>query len=156
MFLWIIVMTVLLWQLSEDFSYGYGNVGLGGINLLCSCCWIAAAVGNCCCYRLLLLLLLLQSKYRNLLLPMHMSIQCCEYLRHTAPSQIAYIITCSRSGGAGEGGGFQSNSESALCNALVNANQPFKCKAVSLLAVYATWTNQLVPSSLTLNIISLC
>ncbi len=28
--------------------------------------------------------------------------------------------------------------------ALVNANQPFKCKVVRSLAVNATWTNQLI------------
>lgn len=38
--------------------------------------------------------------------------------------------------GAGEGGEFQRNSESAPQNALVNANQPFKSK--SSFAVYAT------------------
>ncbi len=36
-----------------------------------------------------LLLLLLQSKYINLLLPIHTQIQCCEHLRH--------LMTCSRS-----------------------------------------------------------
>ncbi len=41
-------------------------------------------------------------------------------------------------GGAGEGGGFQSYSESALQNALDDANQPFKCKAASLLAANTT------------------
>ncbi len=35
-------------------------------------------------------------------------------------------------GGAREGGGFQSNSESMLWNALVDANQPFICKAYFL------------------------
>ncbi len=33
----------------------------------------------------------------NLLLPMHMAIRCCEYLRHTAAAQIAYKIIPSRS-----------------------------------------------------------
>ncbi len=33
-------------------------------------------------------------------------------------------------GGAGEGKGFQRNSESELQNAEVDANQPFKCKQV--------------------------
>ncbi len=87
---------ILSWQLSEDYSMVMDmtvNVfGLGGIDLLC--CWIAAAVGYCCCCRLLLLL---QSKYRNLLLPMHTPIRGCEYLRHTAAAQIAYKITRSRS-----------------------------------------------------------
>ncbi len=86
-----IVRELLAWQLDDN---GYGNVnvfGLGGIDL--RCCWIAAAVGYCCCCRLLLL----QSKYRNLLLPINMPIQCCEYLRHTAAAQVSYIITCSRS-----------------------------------------------------------
>ncbi len=41
-------------------------------------CPNAAAVGYCCCCRLLLLLL--QSKLMNLLLPVHMLIQCCEYI----------------------------------------------------------------------------
>ncbi len=53
-------------------------------------------------------------------------------------------------------GGFQRNSDSMLQTALVNASQPFKCKAVSSLAAYATWTNPLVPSSLTLWISSIC
>ncbi len=54
----------------------------------------AAAVGYCCFYRLLLL----QSKYSNLLLPIHEQTQHAEYFRHTAAAQIAYvIITHSRS-----------------------------------------------------------
>ncbi len=61
--------------------------GLDGIDLL-RCCWIAAAVGYCCCR-----LLLLQRKYRNLILPIHAQIWCCEY---TAAAQVAYI-TYSRS-----------------------------------------------------------
>ncbi len=44
-------------------------------------------------------------------------------------------------GGAGEGGGFQRNSESMPQTALVNANLPFKCKAVSSLAADSIWTN---------------
>ncbi len=39
---------------------------------------------------------------------------------------------------------FQRNSESALKESQVNASQPYKCKAVSSLAAYAAWTNQLV------------
>ncbi len=54
---------------------------------------------------------------------MHTVIQCCEYSRHTAAAQIAYnnpwqIYT----GGAGEGGGFQRNTETALENAQVDTN----------------------------------
>ncbi len=55
---------------------------------------ITAAVGYCCCCRLLQLR---QSKYRNLLLPIHTPIRWCEYLKHTAAAQIACIITRSRS-----------------------------------------------------------
>jgi len=36
-------------------------------------------------------------------------------------------------GGAGDGGGFQRNSESAPQESQVNASQPYKCKAVSSL-----------------------
>ncbi len=53
-------------------------------------------------------------------------------------------------GGAGEGGGFQRSSESMLQNSPVNVREMFKYKAASSLAAYATWTNQFVPSSLTL------
>ncbi len=41
-------------------------------------------------------------------------------------------------GGAGESDVFQRNSESALQTPLVNSNQPLKCKAASLLAMYET------------------
>ncbi len=59
-------------------------------------------------------------------------------------------------GGAGEGVGFQKNYKSALQTNLVNASQQFKYKEKSLLAVYATWTSQFVPSSLTVWISSVC
>ncbi len=89
----ISIMTIL-WRFL--YGNGYDNVsvfGLGGIDLLL--CWNATAVGYCCCCRLLLLV---QSKYWNLLLPIHtIHIWCCEYLRHTVVAQIAYIITRGRS-----------------------------------------------------------
>ncbi len=69
---------------------------------------------------------------------MHMVIWCCEYLRHTAAAQIAYKITHSRSIQVELGKVEGLNSESALQNVQVDANQPFKCKAASSLAAYAT------------------
>ncbi len=49
------------------------------------------------------------------------------------------------------GGGFLRNSEARCKKTQMNANQPFKCKAVSsLLAAHAIRTNQLMPSHLTL------
>ncbi len=47
-----------------------------------------------------------------------------------AAAQVAYIITWQiYTGGAGEGGGFQSNSVSTA-----DANWPFQCKVASLLS----------------------
>ncbi len=59
---------------------------------------------------------------------------CCKYLRHTAAEQIAYIITRIRSIQVE----LRKVEGFAQQNAVVNANQPFKCKAAISLAAYAT------------------
>ncbi len=56
----------------------------------------SVVVDYCCCY-----------KYSNLL-PMHMVIRCCEYLRHCCTNSIYNNPQQIYTGGAGEGGGFQS------------------------------------------------
>ncbi len=73
-------------------------------------------------------------------------------------AQIAYIITQSRSVQVEQGKveGFRGTLKDTLRTALVNAKQPFKCKAAHSLAAYATRTNHLVPTSLTLWISSFC
>ncbi len=106
---------------------GYDSVNVFGLNRSATLLLL-----NCCCCRFVLLL---QIKNRNLLLP----IRCCEYLRPTAGTQIANKLTHSRSIQVelGRVEGF-SNSEIMLHTSLVNANQPFQCKAVNSLVGYAT------------------
>ncbi len=101
-------------------------------------CYSAAAAGGYCCS--CRLLLLLQSKYRNLLLPIHAVMRCCEYLRHTAAAQIAYKITHSRSIQVelGKVEGFRGTlrQHCTLLNWMLTSHLNV-----------ATWTNQLVLSS---------
>ncbi len=137
----------LSWKLVGRFEHGngYDSVNVFGLNRSATLLLL-----NCCCCRFVLLL---QIKNRNLLLP----IRCCEYLRPTAGTQIANKLTHSRSIQVelGRVEGF-SNSEIMLQTSLVNANQPFQCKAVNSLVGYATWTKLLQPSSLILYISSVC
>ncbi len=81
---------------------------------------------------------------------MHMAIRYCEYLRHTAAAQIAYKITRSRSTqvALGKVEGFRETLKARWKN--LKWMLASYINAVSSLAAYATWTNQLVPSRLTL------
>ncbi len=135
---------VLSWKLAEDFGMVMDMTMLMYLVMAEQICSAAAAVGYCCCCRLFLLL---QRKCGNLLLPIHTLIRCFEYLRHTAAAQTAYIITYSRSIQV-ELGKVEGFRVTEMLKWMLTSH--IKYQAASSLALYATWTNQLEPSCLTL------
>ncbi len=115
---------VLSWKLAEDFGMVMDMTMLMYLVMAEQICSAAAAVGYCCCCRLFLLL---QSNYGILLLLIHTLIRSVFKTYRRCTNSIYNNLQQIYTGGAGKGGGFQSN-----WNAQVNVNQPFKISSSKL------------------------